>query len=520
MPLLNMKRNLEEFGMPLPSTKRRKLSPISREEDHKSKSSGVAVGRCSVGQLSLSQDKATAAARREHLDEETAPARNIPALHRVDDDEFEFMEDDEQAWAVTQGKDEQTTPVRNISTSRWVVDDDYLEDEEPAVRKLKRELREDADLQDTQAEDGNSRAKTPEPQETIESGQPRGRSVNMMQGCRDVDEFEKLDKIGGGTYGVVYKARDKKTGEIVALKKVKMEKEQEREGFPVTALREINILASLNHPSIVTFKEVVVGSSLDCIFVVMEYMDHDLKSLSEAVKQPFSLGEVKCMMLQLLQGIDYLHENGVIHRDLKTSNLLMNNCGELKICDFGMSRMYESHLNPYTTMVVTLYYRAPELLLGAKEYSTSIDMWSIGCILTELLSRKPLFTGTSEFDQLVKIFGILGTPNEKIWPGFTKLPGAKFNFKQTKNKLREMFPATPFSGLPYLSKAGLDLLTKLLTYDPAKRITAKDAINHPWFCESPLPIPKEFLPTVPVQNVHEKYLEAHVRSSARAIKEF
>lgn len=202
---------------------------------------------------------------------------------------------------------------------------------------------------DTDSEDDNDSCGTPEP-----AGPPQ-RSINMLQGCRSVDEFERLNKIDEGTYGVVYRARDKKTGEIVALKKVKMEKE--REGFPLTSLREINILLSFHHPSIVDVKEVVVGSNLDSIFMVMEYMEHDLKGLMETMKQPFSQSEVKCLMLQLLEGIKYLHDNWVLHRDLKTSNLLLNNRGELKICDFGLARQYGSPLKPYTHLVVTLWYR-------------------------------------------------------------------------------------------------------------------------------------------------------------------
>ncbi|KAI5385220.1 cyclin-dependent kinase G-2 isoform X2 [Lathyrus oleraceus] len=273
---------------------------------------------------------------------------------------------------------------------------------------------------DTESEDDDDRQETPEP-----PAQPQ-RTVNMLQGCRSVDEFERLNKIDEGTYGVVYRAKDKKTGEVVALKKVKMEKE--KEGFPLTSLREINVLLSFHHPYIVDVKEVVVGSSLDSIFMVMEYMEHDLKGLMESMKQPFSQSEVKCLMIQLLEGVKYLHDNWVLHRDLKTSNLLLNNRGELKICDFGLARQYGSPLKPYTHLVVTLWYRAPELLLGARQYSTAIDMWSLGCIMAELLSKEPLFNGKTEFDQLDKIFRILGTPNETIWPGFSKLPGVKVNF--------------------------------------------------------------------------------------------
>ena len=179
---------------------------------------------------------------------------------------------------------------------------------------------------DTEPEDEDDSCKTPEP-----AGPPQ-RSVNMLQGCRSVNEFERLNKIDEGTFGVVYRVGEKKTGEIVALKKVKMEKE--RVGFPLTSLREINILLSFHHPSVVDVKEVVVGSSPDSIFVVMEYMEHDLRGLIESMRQPFSQSEVKCLMLQLLEGIKHLHDNWVLHRDLKTLNLLLNNRGELKICDY------------------------------------------------------------------------------------------------------------------------------------------------------------------------------------------
>ncbi|KAI5080637.1 hypothetical protein GOP47_0003820 [Adiantum capillus-veneris] len=332
---------------------------------------------------------------------------------------------------------------------------------------------------------------------------PPVRVINMLQGCRSVDEFERLNKIDEGTYGVVYRARNKKTGEIVALKKVKMEKE--REGFPMTSLREINVLLSIHHPSIVDVKEVVVGSNLDSIFMVMEYMEHDLKGLMETIKQPFSQSEVKCLMLQLFEGVKHLHDNWVLHRDLKTSNLLLNNRGELKICDFGLARQYGSPLKTYTHMVVTLWYRAPELLLGCKQYSTAVDMWSLGCIMAEFLAKEPLFNGKNELDQLDKIFKVLGTPNETIWPDFSKLPGVKVNYvKQPFNKLREKFPPTAFAGRPPLSEKGFNLLNRLLLYDPKKRITAEEALQHEWFKEVPLPKMKELMPTYPARSEHER----------------
>ncbi|KAK1617982.1 hypothetical protein QYE76_023499 [Lolium multiflorum] len=356
----------------------------------------------------------------------------------------------------------------------------------------------------TDSESHACRSRTPET-----AGSSR-RCINMLQGCRSVDEFKRLNTINEGTYGIVSRAEDMETGETVALKKVKME--NEREGFPLTSLREINILLSFHHPSIVDVKEIVVGSG-DSTYMVMEYMEHDLKAVMETMKQPYSQSEVKCLMLQLLEGVKYLHDNWVIHRDLKTSNILLNNRGELKICDFGLSRQYGSPLKPYTQLVVTLWYRAPELLLGATEYSTAIDMWSMGCIMAELLTKKPLFDGKRDIDQLSKIFKMLGTPNEGIWPGYSKLPGAKAKFpKQPYNKLREKFPAVSFTGGLTLSEAGFDLLNRMLTYDPEMRISADAALKHEWFREAPLPQSRDLMPTFPSLNEQDRRMRKRVKS--------
>ncbi|KAG0456113.1 hypothetical protein HPP92_023901 [Vanilla planifolia] len=348
------------------------------------------------------------------------------------------------------------------------------------------------------------------------SGKPTCARINMLQGCRSVDEFEKLNKINEGTYGIVYRARDKKTGEIVALKKVKMGKEEE--GFPLTSLREINILFSLQHPSIVEVKEVVMGRTINDIFMVMEYMDFDLEGLLRTIKRPFHISEIKCLMLQLLAGIKYLHDNWLLHRDLKTSNLLFNNFGELKICDFGLSRQYGSPSKSYTQLVVTLWYRAPELLLGANKYSTAIDMWSLGCIMAEILSKEPLFPGKNEVDQLNKIFCIMGTPDDKSWPEFSRLPGAKVKFPKKPFKLHEKFhlmSTKSFLGYPLLSDAGFDLLNRLLTYDPDKRITAEDALNHPWFREYPLPTTTDLMPTFLSQLTPNRCKQSFMKTTDR-----
>ncbi|KAJ3284671.1 Cyclin-dependent kinase 11A [Borealophlyctis nickersoniae] len=327
-----------------------------------------------------------------------------------------------------------------------------------------------------------------------------GLSGPPLVGCRSVDNYEKLNRIEEGAYGVVYRARDRQTGEIVALKKLKLE--NEKNGFPVTSLREIHTLLLAKHPNIVNVKEIVVTKSLSGIFIVMEFVEHDLKSLMENMQTPFLQSEIKTLMLQLLSGVACLHQNWIVHRDLKTSNLLMNNRGQIKIADFGLARRssllfaYLEHRCP--SRLTRIDYRAPELLLGAKEYSTAIDMWSIGCIFGELVNKEPLLPGKGELDQLKKIFKLVGTPNERIWPGYSELPATKtFSFaKQGFNTLRNRFP--------YLTESGLNLMSRLLTLDPEKRITAEEALKHPYFTESPLPKDPSLFPTWPSKSAGEK----------------
>ncbi|CAM5094118.1 unnamed protein product [Natator depressus] len=307
--------------------------------------------------------------------------------------------------------------------------------------------------------------------------------------CRSVKEFEKLNRIGEGTYGIVYRARDTQTDEIVALKKVRMDKE--KDGIPISSLREITLLLKLRHPNIVELKEVVVGNHLESIFLVMGYCEQDLASLLENMQTPFSEAQVKCIILQVLKGLQYLHENFIIHRDLKVSNLLMTDKGCVKIADFGLARAHGVPLKPMTPKVVTLWYRAPELLLGTTTQTTGVDMWAVGCILAELLAHKPLLPGSSEIHQIDLIVQLLGTPNENIWPGFSKLSlVSQYTLrKQPYNNLKHKFP--------WLSEAGLRLLNFLFMYDPKKRATAGDCLESSYFKEKPLPCEPELMPTFP-----------------------
>ncbi|KAI1314369.1 hypothetical protein EDD11_002234 [Mortierella claussenii] len=311
----------------------------------------------------------------------------------------------------------------------------------------------------------------------------------VLTGCRSVENYEKLNRISEGTYGVVYRARDRVTGEIVALKKLKLD--QEKNGFPITSLREVYTLLLAKHPHIVNVREIVVGDKLTQIFIVMDFIEHDLKELMSGMRAPFLQSEVKTLMLQLLSATELLHENWILHRDLKTSNLLLNNQGEIKVADFGLARRYGEPQGQMTQPVVTLWYRAPELLLGSKHYTTAIDIWSIGCIFAEFVNNEPLLPGRSEAEQLEKIFKLLGMPNDKIWPGYSKLPLTSHvpNFIQPYNLLR--------SRLPYLTENGLDLMSRMLTYDPKKRITAEEALQHPYFSEAPPPKHPSMFPTWP-----------------------
>ncbi|XP_031338338.1 cyclin-dependent kinase 11B-like isoform X2 [Photinus pyralis] len=316
-----------------------------------------------------------------------------------------------------------------------------------------------------------------------------------IQGCRSVNEFQLLNHINEGTYGIVYRARDKHNNDIVALKRLKMEKE--KEGFPITSLREINTLLKGQHPNIVTVREIVVGNNMDKIFIVMDYLEHDLKSLIEVMrskKQSFTAAEVKCLLKQLMCAIAYLHDNWILHRDLKTSNLLLSQNGLLKVGDFGLAREYGSPLKPYTPIVVTLWYRAPELLLGIKPYSTSVDVWSCGCIFGELALMNPVFPGKSEIDELNRIFKLLSTPNKNTWPGFNKLPTVqRIKLVQyPNNKLSQRFNM--------LSVQGQALLQQLLTCDPSQRINAEDAFNHSYFKEFPLALDPSSFPSWPTKS--------------------
>lgn len=225
------------------------------------------------------------------------------------------------------------------------------------------------------------------------------------QPCRSVERFDRLNRIEEGSYGYVSRAREEATGEIVAIKKLKLNPATDG-GFSVTALREIQCLNAVKHRHIVELREVVTGQGdgRGDVYLVMEFLEHDLKTLQEEMEEPFLPSEIKTLLLQLGSAVDFLHDHWILHRDLKTSNILMNNRGEIKLADFGMARFCgDPPPQNLTQLVVTLWYRSPELLLGATTYDAAIDLWSIGCIFGELLTKRPLLPGKNEVDQLSKV---------------------------------------------------------------------------------------------------------------------
>ncbi|XP_039715430.1 cyclin-dependent kinase 3 isoform X2 [Pteropus medius] len=291
----------------------------------------------------------------------------------------------------------------------------------------------------------------------------------------DMDAFQKVEKIGEGTYGVVYKAKNTETGQLVALKKIRLD--SETEGVPSTAIREISLLKELKHPNIVRLLDVVHSEKK--LYLVFEFLSQDLKKFMDST--PAS--ELPLHLVKLLQGVNFCHSHRVIHRDLKPQNLLINELGAIKLADFGLARAFGVPLRTYThevqqdkgmrrvaegvspvpsatlneaafllsPQVVTLWYRAPEILLGSKFYSTAVDIWSIGCIFAEMVIRRALFPGDSEIDQLFRIFRTLGTPSEAVWPGVTQLPDYKGSFPKWNRKGLEEI-------VPNLEPEGQDLL--------------------------------------------------------------
>ncbi|KAL5555112.1 hypothetical protein UlMin_037348 [Ulmus minor] len=306
---------------------------------------------------------------------------------------------------------------------------------------------------------------------------------------RKADSFEKLEKIGQGTYSSVYRARDLDTNKIVALKKVRFTT-MDHESVRFMA-REILILRRLDHPNVMKLEGLITSRVSGSLYLVFEYMEHDLAGLASRPEIKFTEAQIKCYIQQLLWGLEHCHSHGILHRDIKGSNLLIDNYGNLKIGDFGLANFYGSHQKqPLTSRVVTLWYRPPELLLGSTNYGVAVDLWSAGCIVAELFAGKPIMPGRTEVEQLHKIFKLCGSPSEEYWKR-SKLPHATI-FKPThpyKRCVAETFKDFPPSALA--------LTEVLLAVEPECRGTASSALQNEFFITNPLPADPSTLPTYP-----------------------
>lgn len=324
-----------------------------------------------------------------------------------------------------------------------------------------------------------------------------------FHGCSSIKNYEVLEKLGEGTFGEVHKARSLKTGRIVALKKILMH--NEKDGFPITALREIKLLKMLFHPNVLKLEEMAMERSKGelkrkaVMYMVTPYMDHDLSGLLENPSVHLKESYIKCYMLQLLKGLQYLHANKILHRDMKAANLLINNKGILQIADFGLARPYDDAVplpgkgggeatRDYTTLVVTRWYRPPELLLQLRRYTTAIDMWGVGCVFGEMFKGRPILAGNSDLNQAQIIFDLVGSPNEENMPGWSSLPGCEgvSSFPHRPSTLSQVFREQ--------GSSAISLLSELLKLDWRKRINAIDALEHPYFKNPPLPAQPHEIP--------------------------
>ena len=339
------------------------------------------------------------------------------------------------------------------------------------------------DDHDTFSDSDDELLTTPPPPHSNPQSTPASRPYNsFLSGCRSVfTTYTRLDTIDSGTYGTVHRALCNTTGRTVALKKIRLE---EVGGFPITALREINILQSVKHAHIVRVVEVVVGRSHDSVYVVMEYAESDVKRLLGSHRSLFTLPFIKRLTHQLLTAVHHLHSRFLLHRDIKTSNLLYSNSPtpHLLLADFGLARPYSNPSGQLTPTVVTLWYRAPELLFGQTQYGPEIDVWSCGCVLAELLLGRPLLAGRGDMEQVGRIIEVLGSPSTAAWEELRQLEGVKgWRVKEQPGRLQEVLS----SGGVVLTSAGWDVLYSMLEWRPSSRRSAKELLSMAWWDEEP-----------------------------------
>ena len=319
------------------------------------------------------------------------------------------------------------------------------------------------------------------------------------------ERYQKVRKVGEGTYAVVYEGIDTQTNRPVAIKRIKVN--ASGLGLDISAIRELIHLRHLQHPNLVDLLDVYVPAvgrkpPPQQLHLVLGFYPHDLEGLLRDRTVVIHPADVKAWMLMLLRGVAYCHQRGILHRDLKPNNLLLDSTDDtsvLKIADFGLARgLGLAPVDPAMTPgVVTRWYRAPELLFGARAYSGAVDVWAVGCIFAEMFLRTPLFPGESDLSQLRTISQLLGPPSEAIWPGVSSLPDYLGTDRSAADLPSSSWSAVgaAFAGLfPAVSADARDLMQRMLTYDPLKRITAMEALAHPYFTSLPRPTPSAQLP--------------------------
>jgi len=316
-----------------------------------------------------------------------------------------------------------------------------------------------------------------------------GDQLSLNYGSDTLESFyQRLDKLGEGTFGTVYKAQDLQTKEFVALKRIAFSAEDD-EGIPSTALREVCYLNEVSHPNIIKLKDVHshVGRKGGYLHLVFEFMDADLRQFMKQSAYKMCSEPLKRVGKMMLDGLAHLHKHRIIHRDIKPQNVLISwDMQNVKIADFGLARAFSAPVRNYTHEVVTLWYRAPEILLGEKRYTASIDLWSFGCVFGELANDgAPVFVGDSEIGTIFQIFKTIGTPTAFDWAGVTSLPYfsaeyPKFRGKPVDHWLSRPTPACEPVDLPYFH----DLLQLIFQYNPHKRPAVEELQCHPYFGSS------------------------------------
>ncbi|KAK5961413.1 cyclin-dependent serine/threonine protein kinase CTK1 PWA37_001271 [Arxiozyma heterogenica] len=317
---------------------------------------------------------------------------------------------------------------------------------------------------------------------------PKYQTISSQE--RSTSVYERILQVGEGTYGKVYKAKNTLTRHLVALKKLRLQ--NEREGFPITSIREIKLLQSFNHPNVSSIREIMIEGSRT-IYMIFDYADNDLSGILLSKNIKLKDSQRKHIFKQLLEGCFYLHDKcQVIHRDIKGSNILIDNMGNVKITDFGLARKInldsKTELSQgYTNRVITLWYRPPELLLGTTQYTTEVDMWGCGCLLLELFTTYAIFQGSNEIETITNIFKLMGTPNLTNFPNLFEMPWFFMVISNIKEKYEYQFDNKFKDIIPSLEC--LKLVKGLLDYDQKKRFSAKEALESPYFTENPLPEP-------------------------------